>query len=396
MLGKGEKRVNADQKMRWRRYRSPRILFAKIQEKGLLWCLGAAADVARIGLRGAMSEFSDRLQGAAESVLYRGRRQLDVLYAFYDLQVSPATFDIVVFLVLAELARREEGLRYLHVVIVPGTNEGFRPDAFTPYDTASKSWRLRNVLVPCCWLIPSCMNVTVCVSRREAKSLRASLAKWVFPEGYAVGSPKPYYSWIHVADAVQNKGAQIPSIEPSPTAQGYVRDWIRCRCGGRKVVTITLRECAYEQERNSNLKDWAAFACSLDKTVYCPVIIRDIDAVFEPVSSEMEGMLLFPEAVWNIELRAALCQLSYLNLSVASGPFVLSMMNQNARGLLFKILVPSCGATSEKHLRAIGMEPGSQPLGLTSLQRWVWEDDRLEAIQAAFKEMCDQIEARPA
>ena len=48
------------------------------------------------------------------------------LFAFYDLQVSPITFDFLWFLVGADLERRRRGLDAVHVVIVPGRAAGLR------------------------------------------------------------------------------------------------------------------------------------------------------------------------------------------------------------------------------------------------------------------------------
>ena len=51
------------------------------------------------------------------------------LFAFYDLQVSPITFDFLWFLVGADLERRRRGLEAVHVVIVPGRAGGAAPRA---------------------------------------------------------------------------------------------------------------------------------------------------------------------------------------------------------------------------------------------------------------------------
>ena len=105
------------------------------------------------------------------------------LTAWYDLAVSPATFDIVHFLGLAEFRRHQTGCRKMRVIFVPGPKGGFRQDAVTPYDVETQHWRLHQVLVPCCWAFPSCREVTVLGSRREARRLFAILQKPVYPAG---------------------------------------------------------------------------------------------------------------------------------------------------------------------------------------------------------------------
>lgn len=315
-----------------------------------------------------------------------GKQQSNVLYAFYDLAVSPATFDIIKFLVLAERERTEVGCEAMHVVIVPGPDEGFRRDNFTPYSTESKQWRLRNVLVPCCWLVPSCQQVTVCTSRKEATAFQASLAKHVFPRDYVVRSPIANYSNLHIVNV-----KALPTIQSTPTARRFVRDWIQARADARKVISITLRESTYEQDRNSSLKDWGEFANSLDPT-YCPVFVRDIETALNPLPAELRGFLVFPEVVWNIELRAAFYELSYLSMFVNSGPAALCMFNRQACSLTFKMITPTAGATTEQFFRSQGIQPGSQLKGLSPFNRLVWEDDRIEVILEAFHDMCNRIE----
>ena len=47
---------------------------------------------------------------------------MKVLYAFYDLKVSPCTYDIVNFLYLAEMRRLKDGLDAIDLVVV--ANDG--------------------------------------------------------------------------------------------------------------------------------------------------------------------------------------------------------------------------------------------------------------------------------
>ena len=322
----------------------------------------------------------------------RGRAgQQAVLYAFYDLAVSPATFDIVPFLALAKIASVSAKCRGLHVVIVPGTREGFRHDGSTAYDTDAKRWRLRNILVPCCSLIPALDAVTVCYSREEAKSMLLTLADHIFPMDYTVGRPVARYSWCHVAD-VSPQSSAIALLRAGPSAVRYVEDWLSARAEGRKVVTITLRECEYEEERNSHLSDWVAFLSTLDRKEYFPVVVRDIERAMEPVPAALEGISIFQAIPWHMELRMALYEVSYLNMLVCQGPSILCFLNRKVRYLIFMRTAPG-GAVSERYLKSIGIVPGEQ-LGLASpFQRLVWDDDNYGAISDAFERMDADIHA---
>jgi len=387
-----------------RRFLSPRFVAGKVRQHGVVWCFrvfsqrvrgraGRRVRTIESGVSGRVRPLQAALWHLHDNMHQRDGKQPDVLYAFYDLAVSPATFDIVTFLVLAELERKKAGCRAMHVVIVPGTNEGFH-EGGSPYGAEEKRWRLRNVLVPCCWLIPACQQVTVCTSREEARVFEASLVSCAYPWGYTVRFPKDGYTLRTVVTT--SRETDLPSIHATSEAVRLLGDWINSTSGGRKVVTITLRECSYERDRNSDLEAWGAFARGLDSTLFFPVVLRDTETAFEASPSSLDGLRVFPEVVWNIELRAALYELSYLNLFMINGPATLCIFNQRARCISFQMITPSCGATTEAHFRSAGLEPGSQFPWATPLQRIVWEADRLEVIEAAFGEMCERIEGTSA
>ncbi len=360
---------------------SPRYIAAKVRKDGLVWAYNRLLEHVRwrlgLGAKFSPYRFEDTQLGVEPP--------REVLYAFYDLAMSPPTFDVVDFLLLAELERRETGCAALHVVIVPGRNQGFR-EGDAPYDLDSKHWRLRNILVPCCWLIPMCQHVTVCVSREEAQEIQGVLAKRVFPKGYTVRVPIERHMYSHVV-AATSSGAVLPSLQATPQAKAFMKEWLQLRAGDRRVITMTLRECSYQPERNSRLEDSVRFARSLDPTAYCPVFVRDIETAVKPPPAELAGLLVCDAAVWSVELRAALYELSYLNMGVNNGHCILFMLNQRSRYLLFKMITPSVGVTTERFLRHIGIPPGSQLPGATPFQRIVWNDDELHVMKEAFSDM---------
>jgi tetratricopeptide (TPR) repeat protein len=311
-----------------------------------------------------------------------------VCYAFYDLSVSPVTFDFLSFLLLADLHRRKNGLYYLHVVIVPGNLNGFRMGDEWAYDSEHQFWRLKNVVVPLCWLMPN-TQVTVSGSREEAALIFGRMVHPCFPPTYSPSAPVESHHPARFIAAFREN--EFHGITVSADALRYAGQWIASHAKGRKVVAITLREAPYEKDRNSNLDAWTAFAKRLDPNVFFPVFIRDVDAAFSGTGERLLGLPVFCEATWNMELRAAIHELAYLNLSVNNGPGLVAWGNRRARALVFKIVTPSAGATTVQFCNAIGWPPGSQLEFLTPFQRFVWEDDSLAVIEREFSMMCERI-----
>lgn len=327
---------------------------------------------------------------------HRQTIQWDVLYAFYDLEVAPPSFDFSTFLTSAELRRKKSGCSRLHVVIVPGRYDGFKKAGskeINDQGTENMRWRVRNIVVPCAWLLPSCQQVTVCLSREEAQAIQTSLSWHVYPKGYStrVLRKRPHAA-IRAVKAL-SRGVSMPTFAATPMALFYVRHWIERQAKNRKVICITLRESSYKPLRNSNLENWAAFAKTLDPAEYYPVFVRDTEKAFEPVPPELEGLNFFPEVVWNLELRMALYELSYLNLLVNNGPIGLCIYSQKVRYLIFKMITEDYRSSSERYFKTrVGVSVGDQWPAATPFQRFVWEDDRLDIIQNAFKQMCERIE----
>src|SRR5262249_49082008 len=108
----------------------------------------------------------------------------DVLFAFYDLQVAPVTFDFLWFLAASALLRRPARLQSVDVVIVPGPHDGVRrerDDYEMVLDPQARRARIHNILIPACRLLPSCTGLTLAASRAEAAYLRSAVARNVLP-----------------------------------------------------------------------------------------------------------------------------------------------------------------------------------------------------------------------
>lgn len=324
-----------------------------------------------------------------------------VLYAFYDRAVSPDGFDIVNFLYLAEIERVRRGCTALHPVIVPQPHDFFvrkgeqlvsgKSDRASFRDQETSRWWERHILLPCCWLMPSCNGVSLCSSRQESAIILLHLAQEVFPAGYRVETPIAEYSWSRIIETVQGVDV-LPSFAATLKGLSYVDRWIKDQVGDRKIVSITLRENPVHADRNSNVADWLRFARSLDTEVFCPVILRDTSVALSNPPKELDGLLIFCEASWNMELRMALYERSYVNMFTASGPSVLAQFNRRTRLLRFHTLREGVFECSAAHMEADGIPLGAQLPGATSFQRSIWEGERFEVMTREFEKLCRDIE----
>jgi hypothetical protein len=315
----------------------------------------------------------------------------NTLVAYYDLAVEPVSFDFLWFLSAAEVMRKRLRLDNVHVAIVPGNLEGFREgseELDAVLDKDSRLWRVRSILGASAELLPSVSGLTFCSSRQHARLLHYA-AHHVYPARYRVMAPVAH-SPVEVVDAVR-EGIEVGALRATRQSISYVKQWLDARAGGRKPVSITLREYGLTPSRNSNIEAWAEFACRIAKEGFFPVVVRDTDESLRSDDDRFDSVTIFREAPWNVSLRAALYELCHVNLGINSGTMSLCWLNNRTRSVSFKMVTPGAAGTSEAAFRVRGFEPGETPDLSNPFQKWVWEDDTCEVIEREFRTMCDAL-----
>ncbi len=315
----------------------------------------------------------------------------DTLTVILDLAVMPQTFDVAYAVANGEVERRRRGYRRLSVLVVPPFDEHRRAAAH-PYPLDHQRWRVRQIILPVASLAAAGSGgtgggvagggVVVCRTREEARALVSARAPHLFPPAYDIDHPREIYWFSHLMARAED-GLDVRVLEAPEAARRRVRRWLDERTGGRRVVTITLRETAYSDVRNSRLEDWAAFAAGLDPERYLPVVLRDMARAHEPLPGDWGAAVSWPEPVWNVPLRAALYELAWFNLLVNNGPAALAYLNPHAPCAVLKMLADVNEARAQ-HQRRLGVEPYGQYPFSPPTQRLVWEEDELPAIRRAF------------
>ena len=319
----------------------------------------------------------------------------DTLYAFYDLQVAPITYDVSWFAATAELERRRQGLASLYFVIVPGKKGGAREERAAyeaAVDITARLWRLHNVVVPVLTLVPACTGYTILPSRAAAAPLRAAAGRRVYPSYYEPGFPVAHHP-SELLNAARTGEREIGVLRSSVQGLRYIERWMEPRLRGRRLITITVRDYAFMMRRNSNMEAWIMFAKRLDPTRYLPVFVLGTERTLDPRPAPMEGFEVFSEASWNVGLRMALYESSYLNLGVNNGPLFMCVMDSRTRLLVFKIITASVPQTTEEFMSQLGFKIGGQLPFATPFQRLVWEEDTLQVIEREFAAMVALIDA---
>lgn len=310
--------------------------------------------------------------------------------AFYDLAVAPPAFNFLTFMNTAEIVRRRQGDDAVSLVIVPGPKDGFRDDNLPP-DLPERRRRLHNLIMSGARLMPGLKALTLAEDREAAQRLFLRAAGNVFPRGYHPMMPVAEYK-LAPLNAAFLRGEMPFTLSAPEDRLELVADYLHHVAGGRRPITITLREAGFHPTKNSDLGVWRQFVAGLDHSVYCPIIIRDTERMNEPLEG-FDGAVACPLAAFDMCFRSAIYQLAHDNLFVNNGPQV-SALFTNAPGLFFKQLNPDTDATTEAWLRnEMGVLPGLDWAMAAKRHRFVWEPEDAEVISRHFHAHMAELDA---
>lgn len=319
----------------------------------------------------------------------------DTLTTFYDIVLSPFSFDYFTFLALSDLERRRKGKKRIHLVIVPktGVEDISREDLDLGVEEQEKSWRLYSMLCAGAWILPAMSSVTVCNTREQAKILFDQANGAIFPTDHT--PDKPSMSWDK-GHAVWHSslGEELQSFKISENSRTVMKNWLKPRARGRKTVAITLREALYFPPRNSNLIEWSNFARQIEAEGYFCIFVRDAATVSDLPTPELEGFTLFPEAIFSLELRVALYEICHFCMFVSNGPAETAFYNKNIDYLYFVTGNWLTDTPSPFEGQGIGFD--KTPPFSTETQKWVWKSHTSELLKSEFDAMIEKVDRRVA
>ena len=314
-----------------------------------------------------------------------GNASARLLTAFFDFELSAYDFGIVDFLAGAEVVRRHRACAGIRIVFVPEAGRAVDGDL---HAREALAWRLHNILVPACRLLPTCLGVVVCADRAEAQDVHARSTD-VFPEGYAVERPVDWFGspWLHLYAL---RGEDVQPLRASPQARAYVDRWLSERHPGQKVVAITLRSAPYNPQRNSDPKVWGPFAHRLAQHGFAPVIVPDTETALLPLDPAFDGLSSLPAAAFNVELRMALYEAAYANAVTSNGAGTLCDFSRRTRFIHYRS--GEWFAQPYLHERAAGVKAGRMRAHYSRFQRFARGTHEPEFLWREFRALADDIE----
>ncbi len=304
--------------------------------------------------------------------------------AVYDLEISPLTFDCIKFFLLAQQHFTKQGAAepFALIIVLPTPNrleklnERYQKVGLEHgFETFIKV-RISKVLFECAKLVPLIDKVFSVENRAELFE-KIKNASDIYPSRESIFNGKPSYGLDLVMREVAH-GHTLPSIKaPKQSICDIIDVLEKKNLNNKRIITITLRQCAYQIERNSNLDIWFKFAQWLNGKGYSIVWIPDVEASM-PFIPDI-GFVL-ESVIDNVLYKAALYQFSSANYFVNSGNAALARFNHNATSISTQL-----DATPERFWLGKGVLPGEQFTFLSPHHYQIWADETFENLKYSFE-----------
>jgi hypothetical protein len=257
------------------------------------------------------------------------------LLSIYDLDKAAASYGFIEFFQNALLYKKKKNIKEMDLLLISGEHNGFKFSQFLREKNFKLDYaniRLHNIVLSLVMMFKkNFKNFFYLQNRNDFYELKKKY-RYTFPDNYKTSISKHEYGknirWINVEKNTIN--FKLKKIEIYNLYKFIVKKKIKTK---KKIISITLRESSYNQNRNNNIKNIIIFLEFLIKKNFFPIIIRDFEKVYE--DDKLKKYEIFPEANFNLMLRAALYKVSYLNLFSSNGPHLICAVN-NINSMAFK------------------------------------------------------------
>jgi hypothetical protein len=310
-----------------------------------------------------------------------GQALSEELVAVYDLRTESVTYDFAFFIASAEAFMIKNFKKTFVICFIVNKKFNIQDKCYEKsVNSDSAEWRFNNIILPLVNLYPACDGYSVMT---YGSNVFATLKeKLVYPDHYDGEFYKPVMDYTDVFGLLNNYC--FTGFKASKQGVYYVELWMKERNYNlNKVVTITLRSYGYDEKRNSNVDAWIDFSKWVEKKGYVPLFIMDTDASFL-IDEKFDDRIIFNEISWNMGLRVALYEVSYLNF-VSHGPASVAQLNRKSSCISMKLIVNDSLQANEDIYKGYGMNVGDRGYVFAGrYQLLSWKDDELNNIVDEF------------
>ena len=361
-----------------------RIYWKKLKDKGLRWAIWRLKKELLNPQNNALRIFFDNLYFFFTKLIRNNENKAKYyIYGIYDLEVCPTTFNIAEFLCELEIETVRRGRTSFVVVFVPKkkAKSHFEENYERVVDSISQEWRVHNILVQTAQIHQMCRGIYLLPDRNSLDDILRT--KEIFPEPYSRFTLRGYNT-RNFYNLASRPGIFI-GLKAPEQGKRYINNYLREKNINKKVVTIVIRDYEYDRARNSNIEEWAKFVKFLNSENFHPLVIPDTDNAFSG-NLPFETKNLISDCCWNIPLRMALYEASFVNFSVLNGSGAIMLFNPHCHCIFMKTLgIGSITSNDDEVLKTTGYRAGEPKKFMTENQIFSTLEDTFENIRFEFE-----------
>lgn len=310
----------------------------------------------------------------------------EYLYAIFDLEISPITFNIGEFLCASEIEAIKVNKKGIVLIVVPAKNKNI--DYISDYEkiisAESAKWRIDNIILQVARLHLACKGVNFLPNRSGIKKILDSYD--TYPNLYD-GTNLRY---ADLSDLYLSKPYTFSGLRASEQGKRYVRQYLDSIGVEKKIVTLIIRDYEYDKARNTNQEELSKFIDYLIDKDFHPIVIPDTDSAFVTKMS-IDQKYIFRDCCWNVGLRLALYELSLVNIFGPGGAGCIMLFDSACSSIFINAIVEdSIVSTSEAYAKS-GIYYGSQWSFLTKYQFISYRKETYENLVFEFENFLKKL-----
>ena len=313
---------------------------------------------------------------------------MKTLFCFYDMAVSPCSYDFFTFLYSAEICRLRRGLSNIKLIFVHGPDGKFRKDNIRTLE--QNEIFFNNVIMPGVSVLPSCESFMR--EERQGTPFQSLAADNIFPRGYTPNQPTAEYVANELVASFFREDP-VGFLESPAYSRKIAEQITDSRTGGKPYVTLTVREIERDNANNTrtiNYDVWLDAITKLRERGIETIVVRDTSRAFCPALFPHTPEA--PEASIHLPTRLALYENALLNFTKNNGPALL-LLYSKARTMFFNSFDDDVIALSKAWFSSnYGMSHGDQFPMTTKSKKYVWDDETSSTIIQGVDEAMDASE----
>ena len=263
---------------------------------------------------------------------FKKTKHSDLMYAFYDLSISPNTYNFCEFIVLCNneiIKRKLNGYKIIFIKRKKNPKIISNEKYFGVIDDELYEWRFFNILSPLTLCTDKCIGFDIVSNDEELKKYLVYNNK--YPKFFNMTNRLRVDTNILYREFNNLTNIELISPKAANTYLNILLSAIKIE----EFLTISIRYQEYDKVRNSDLDSWNKFTNFLkENTNYSVVIIPDTDN-FKATSKLFDGCYQAFEASHNLLLRFAYYKRAKFNFFAGGGPSSLCYLTTDIKYIMF-------------------------------------------------------------